>query len=119
MTFIQRFLIAWRSATIPTYTEAADLPGFWTEEDGLVLTHFFNSSTGQKLKRRLTNFVLQSAVEATAQPANHKYYCGKARGRAETVTAIEQHFAIVPAQVDESEESARTAEFLDSVGAMN
>ncbi len=119
MTFLNRFLTAWRTAKAWTYTEAAEVQEFWTQEDSSALSHFFLSGTGQKLKVRLANYTIQQAVNATVQTSNLEYHCGHARGIADTVRTIELHGQIspVPAHRDQTEDSDRTVEFLERVGA--
>lgn len=83
---------------IPAYVPEADLPGFWSEDDALATQHFLNTSTGQKLRLRLTNYVLRSAVTATQATSNVERHCGTAHGIALAVKAFENHLPTALAQ---------------------
>lgn len=73
------------------FSEFAASDDGWLEEDSKRLNELFVSPTGRKLKARMTNYVLQCAVEATQ--VGTPFHCGIARGVALAVTAVENHFA--------------------------
>ena len=118
MNWLSRLKLAWAIARTPLYVPEADLDGAWTEEDGLALDAFFRSAHGQKLKMRLTNYVLRSAVQATVAKDNLPYNCGIARGVALAVAVIENHFSQVPATRDKTSETEQAApSFADEFAA--
>jgi hypothetical protein len=95
MNAFQHLLRAWREAiTSHTYDLVSDTEEGWTDDDARRLTEFFASTTGKRLKARLTNYVIRSAIEATRQPSNHAYHNGVARGVALCVNAMQQNMTL-------------------------
>src|SRR5262249_1711722 len=100
MTFLQRFIKAWRDAKLNCkYEPLADEDGAWTEDDAKRLSEYFASDSGRRLKLRLMNYVVRCAVQATQMETNLERHAGIARGIALCVGAIETHFAREPRSV--------------------
>lgn len=109
MSFLQRFLRAWRDARVSaTYSMNADE---WTHDDTQYLATVLNSATGQKLSNSLRNFVCESAVNATRQIGNAPYHNGVAYGVSLVVGQI-NNFARLPrneGNIEEGPSSSRMA----------
>lgn len=104
MRLFQHIIRAFREGyTSYTYDLVADGEFGWEDEDGKRLLEFFGSTTGRRLKARLTNYVCRAAVEATRHENNTKYHNGLVRGISSTITVIEEHFASPVRNTDNSE----------------
>lgn len=95
------------------YNEIADTDDFWTEDDAKRVTEFFGSQTGLKLRARLTNYVLQSAMTATRE--HSPFQTGVARGVAMAVRAIEEHFAPSPLRSEDISENQQPSSVADDL----
>lgn len=93
MTFLRRLITAYRNVRDYSYDSFADLEDGWTPEDAALLESFFYGPTGQKLRARMTNYVIRCAINATQQTSNQIYHNGIARGIALSVSQVETHFA--------------------------
>lgn len=110
--FLLRLSAAWRRLQTEQYSDKAELPDFWTPEDARSLASFFNGHTGNKLKIRLNNYAMKTAVWATEQKNDQAHSCGIAVGIADMLSTLDAYATISPvgAKSDESEEQrAQTA----------
>lgn len=82
MKFLRTLLRAYRHAKLASiYEWIEDESQSWDNDvDGKNLTVFFNSDTGLKLKREISNYVMTSAVNACAQATNNQHHAGIATG---------------------------------------
>jgi len=88
------------------YQGLADDPEFWSADDSAALATFFKGVTGQKLRARLNNLVVRSAIKACSEPVKGDYHRGIARGILITVQSIEKDFPVAPPQVGNIDEVA-------------
>ena len=101
---IKRLIQAYRlSRYLSLYDESAD--GDWSPDDAIALKTFFLGVSGQKLRKRLSNFVFKSAIEACQVDKNGDYHRGIARGILLTVSSIDNQFPPAAGQAADSEES--------------
>lgn len=111
MKFINRIMLLFKrikhalqdAALKLRYNEIADADDFWNEDDAKHITEFFGSQTGLKLRARLTNYVLRSAMTATRNYT--PFDAGVARGIALSVREIENHFAPSPLRSEDISEN--------------
>jgi len=89
---IRRFVEAWRIAGLNlTYSLESDTEFGWNNDDAAKWrTFLLRDPTGQKMKAKLTNYVMRVAVAATKKPGDRDYHCGYARGCAMTVANLER-----------------------------
>lgn len=119
---LRYFLAAWRFARAIRFVPEAEADGAWTPGDAAALQNFFAGPTGQKLKHRLTNYVLKSALAANRQATEHAYHAGRASGVADGIVALEAHLpqpiSLAAAQSGNSEEADQAAAaFFDEYAA--
>jgi hypothetical protein len=117
-TFLLRLAAAWRFLRTQPFFPEADLPDFWTPEDARSLASFFNGYTGNKLKIRLNNYAMKTAVWATEQKSNQAHSCGIAVGIADVLSTLDAYATISPvgAKSDESEEQRAQTTLADLEG---
>lgn len=102
---IKRLRAAWVYLRYMPLAVEHDQEDFWNESDGRNYLAFMNSVTGQKLRDRSGNLVLQCAVNATQ--ASHKEMakrCGWASGVAATFAWLDTHLPEDAGKETENEE---------------
>ena len=116
MNFIQRFLFAWRYAQLASYDKGADDRSYWRIVDHAETVRFFNSSTGQKLRVLLNNFVFKTCYKSCAALGDHSYHAGIARGTSLAVFHLQEMITTPPkteAQPDEEQNAALTPAYIE------
>ncbi len=91
MNWFRRLKAAWLFTRIEPY-----LPQYkWAQGDSEALSIFMTSETGKKLRRMLSNRVIQTATQATLKTSD-KYESGYAGGCRGTAAFIDSHLTISP-----------------------
>ena len=93
MRFLARLRAAWLYTKYSPYIEEADAEDFWTPADARWLSTMFGSYSGQKLKLRLRNYAISSAMNAVRDQSNTVYASGVAAGIAMGINAIDTHLS--------------------------
>lgn len=102
MRFLTRCVRAYREAALEyTYNEFVEGRENWTKEDQERTSAYFYSSTGTKLRARLSNYAIRETITATREPKNIKHNNGIARGIWLCVRAVEDHIPARPLSVTE------------------
>src|SRR5262249_25211231 len=111
MNILQHIEIVKKAYLHMKYDLFAETADGWTDEDQVRTFQFFNSDTGLKLKARLTNYVLRTAIQATGHQGNNaQFHNGVASGTEMAVMALQTHLAPPTRKSETSEEEPSEAE---------
>lgn len=92
MTFVRRFLAAWREAKSQAqYSEFADTSPSWGPDDATWLRQVLDSYHGRRLKAQITNSVFRAAWDACSKQTNGDFDRGVAYGVAKLKNAFESY----------------------------